>query len=95
MNTITYNDWSMKATQAWDMILDLSDQQSELVCHNNQEIAFYEELQMEIKEWQHVAEFAEMMMLEIEKCLNYNCTPAQLLFIPGTPEEIVRNEVFG
>lgn len=82
--TYSYNDWYIKADQAWTMYHDLMDEQSELVDYNSAEVASFEELQIEMKEWREAAEYAEKMMEELEKCQSYphSCQPAKELMFP-------------
>lgn len=76
----TYNQFYIQADQAWTMVADLEDQQSELVDADYGEVARSEELSLEIKEWKEAAEHCEKQMAEMEKCMNLRLPNA--LYLP-------------
>lgn len=66
----SYNDWYIRADQAWTMYHDLLDEQSELVDYDFAEVIRNEELSLEIKEWKEAAEYAEKQMEELENLMS-------------------------
>ncbi|UAT28848.1 hypothetical protein PP753_gp09 [Dinoroseobacter phage vB_DshP-R7L] len=88
----TYNTWYIRADQAWTAYQDCLDQHEDLLEGVPAEAEEMAVLQLEMKEWRKAAEHAEKQMQQMEECMNMRLPNP--LFIPGTPEEIVRNEVF-
>lgn len=80
----TYNEWYIRADQAWTAYFDALDQHGDLCEGVPAEAEEMAVLQMEAKEWKDAAEFAEKQMAEIEKCSSYphSCQPAQTLTFP-------------
>ncbi|ANJ20662.1 hypothetical protein HYO98_gp05 [Dinoroseobacter phage DS-1410Ws-06] len=91
----TYTTWYIRADQAWDAYHEAEQAHADLCEGHLAEAEEMAVLQQEMKEWREAAEFAEKMMNQMEECrMVSDKVCAQPLFIPGTPEEIVRNEVF-
>ena len=63
----TYNDWYVKADQAWTMVEDLESEQASLDLQESADSIRYDEIEYELKEWKEAAEYAEKMMQEEEK----------------------------
>ena len=88
----TYNTWYIRADQAWTMLEDLENEQALLDIQTEEDSLRYDEIELEMQHCKEDAEFAEKKMEQMENCMNVRLPNP--LFIPGTSEEIVRNEIF-
>ena len=88
----TYEQWFLIADEAWCEILNLEEEQAAYDGQETSEAIRLAEIEIEMIQWKEAAEYAEKQMHQMDKCM-YKRIPNPL-FIPGTAEEIVRNEVF-